>query len=381
MTFHRQHQFIQTYTVLLVVSLLLSMVTPSVYAEANGATTFTNREAELKRGGFVTGSVTGEIVNTSGLESFSINPMFVYVQGAPAPVRINPPRHFESVKFTVHDVADLGPNVRQRVTVIWSEANVNTVSCVNGRELMVAMHADVVPGQTTDAGSASFTGQCHKFHIRKHAWKPDSSAIGYIDSVAAASEIKAKGEATGRDLLNGISTIDLAWSPVDESILYMRTAGGSGLWLSPDGKTAGKQALTKSEGAEDAVWLPDGSGFIYAQGALFLAEVGGDRVQLTPEFFNEAAGRPSISPDGRYVVYERQGLETNFMGTSVLERNLWVIDLQNPMRTWPLTTDGLSGNPAWSQHEPSNPGNGNPGNGDPGPVNPTHHIFLPAVTR
>jgi hypothetical protein len=331
---------------------------------------------ELNRGGFVTGSVTGEIVNTSSLESFSINPMYVYVQGASKPVRINPPRRFESVRFTIHDVADLGPNVRQRVTVIWSEANVTTVSCVNGREFMVAMNADVVPGQMMDAGSANFTGQCHKFHIRKHAWKTDSSAIGYIDSVAAASEIKAKGEATGRDLLKGISTVDLAWSPVDQSILYMRTEGGSGLWLSPDGKSAGKQALPKSDGAQDAVWLPDGSGFIYAQGALFLAEVGGQPMQITPEFFNEAAGRPSISPDGRYVVYERQGLETNFMGTSVLERNLWVIDLQNPMRTWPLTTDGLSGNPAWSQHEPSNPGNG-----DPGPVNPPHQIYLPAVTR
>jgi hypothetical protein len=359
-----------------------------IYPDGSNIRRITNMPSpeELKRGGFATGTVTGEIVNTSGLESYQISPMLVYVQGAPAPTPINPPRRFESVKFTVHNVADLGPNVRQRVTVIWSEAVSGKYGCVNGREFMVAMNADVVAGQTIDAGSANFTGQCHKFHIRKHTWKPDSSAIGYIDSVAAASEIKAKGEATGRDLLSGISTVDLAWSPVNESLLYMRAEDGSGLWLSPDGKSAGTQALVKSEGAEDPVWLPDGSGFIYAQGALFLAEVGGERMQITPEFFNEAAARPSIAPDGRYVIYERQGLEITFMGTSVLSRNLWVVDLQNPMRTWPLTTDGKSGNPAWSQREPSNPSSGNPGGGNPGegnpdPVDPKNRIYLPALSR
>jgi hypothetical protein len=333
---------------------------------------------EMKRGGFATGTVTGEITNISDYGPFSISHMFVYVQGAPAPVPINPPRRFESVRFTVANVADLGPNVRQRVTVIWSEATTTKISCVNGREFMVAMHADVVPGQTMDAGSGNFIGQCNRFHIRKHDWKSDSSAMGYIDSVAAAFEIKAKGEATGRDLLSGIGAIDLAWSPVGESILYMRAGDGSGLWFSPDGKSAGKQALTKSEGAQDAVWLPDGSGFIYAQGALFLAEVGGNPLQITSEFFNEAAASPTISPDGRYVIYERQGLETSMIGTSVLVRDLWVIDLQNPLRTWPLTTGGKSGNPAWSQLEPSIPTNGNP---DPVDPEPTNRIYLPVLNR
>jgi hypothetical protein len=352
-----------------------------IYPDGTNIRRITNMPSpvELARGGFATGTVTGEIVNT--WDSYSIGQMFVYVQGAPAPVRVNPPRRFESVRFTVHNVADLGPNVRQRVTVIWAEASSGTASCINGREIMISMNADVIPGEIADAGSANFLGQCNKFHVRQHAWKPDGSAIGYIDSAATAYEIKAKNEASGRYLLEGIGVIDLAWSPVNESILYMRAENGSGLWLSPDGKTAGTQALTKSEGAQDPVWLPDGSGFIFGQGALFLAEVGGERMQITPDFAHEAAGRPTISPDGRYLMYERQGLETSIIGVSVLVRDIWVIDLQDPKRTWPLTTDGLSGNPVWSQVEPSNPVGENPGGGNPGPGDPKNRIYLPAITR
>jgi hypothetical protein len=104
-------------------------------------------------------------------------------------------------------------------------------------------------------------------------------------------------------------------------------------------------------------------------------------VQITPDFAHEAAGRPTISPDGRYLMYERQGLETSIIGVSVLVRDIWVIDLQDPKRTWPLTTDGLSGNPVWSQVEPSNPVGENPGGGNPGPGDPKNRIYLPAITR
>ncbi|MEI2421282.1 hypothetical protein V6O07_13495, partial [Arthrospira platensis SPKY2] len=84
--------------------------------------------------------------------------------------------------------------------------------------------------------------------------------------------------------------------------------------------------------------MPDGSGFLYVEnGNLFYSSMQGTNIRQLTFFVNEFVHQPSVSPDGNYVVFERQSGEFKL---------LWLMEWDNPTNMWPLAQGRL---PDWSR--------------------------------
>jgi hypothetical protein len=162
---------------------------------------------------------------------------------------------------------------------------------------------------------------------------------------------QATGETLGRELFSAPLTADeLAWSPVDDQILYRNwTVGGDGgIYLTTVGGVAGNR-LVNDGGAlwVTPAWLPDGSGFVYTlDNYIYEYNLSSSQIIALAVFYNEYVANPSPSPDGNYVVFERQTTQ------APLQYDLWIINRANPAEMWPLTEDGKSRDPDWSRQNP-----------------------------
>jgi len=124
--------------------------------------------------------------------------------------------------------------------------------------------------------------------------------------------------------------------------------GGGGIFLTSAGGGAGTRLVDDG----GALWvtparLPDGSGYVYTQDDTLNEYVlsGGQSTTLA-QFYNEYVFNPSVSPDGQYVVFERQTTGTP------IQHDLWILNRGRPAEMWALTQDGRSSNPDWSLQEP-----------------------------
>jgi Tol biopolymer transport system component len=99
-------------------------------------------------------------------------------------------------------------------------------------------------------------------------------------------------------------------------------------------------------------WLPDGSGFVYTiDHQIYHYDLATSQNTLLANFYGDYVFNPSVSPDGRYVVFEWQ------TSLNPVQKDLWIMDRQNPVEMWALTNDGHSTDPDWSRQDPkaSNP--------------------------
>jgi TolB protein len=309
-------------------------------------------KAEIDAGGYQMGTVTGRIQNNYG----SVTTFYVYVEGAQDVVPVDVGEFNDEVGFTVPNVADLGTGLHY-VVFIWSKGT----TCANGREYSAAV-VDVTPGGTVDAGTLQFSGTCGTYDSSAITWKRDGSALG-VDVITPRT-FAASGQAIGTDLFSAPLTADKpAWSPVDDRILYRNwiVSGDSGIYLTTAGGATGTW-LVNDGGAlwVTPAWLPDGSGFVYTVDRQIRQHLfSGNQDTLLAEFYNEYVDNPSVSPDGQYVVFERQSTGTP------TQYDVWVIKRSQPTEMWALTEDGRSYNPDWSRQNP-----------------PTQHtLYLPALLR
>jgi Tol biopolymer transport system component len=156
----------------------------------------------------------------------------------------------------------------------------------------------------------------------------------------------------GTDLFTApLTADDLAWSPVDDRLLYRNwlIGGGGGIFLTSVGGGAGTR-LVDDGGALWVMpaWLPDGSGFVYTQDdTLHEYSLSSGQSGRLAQFYNEYVSNPSVSPDGQYVVFERQTTGTP------IRHDLWILNRGRPAEMWELTQDGRSSNPDWSRTDPT----------------------------
>lgn len=295
---------------------------------------------QIQSGRYKMGKVTGQIYNEYG----NVGSCLLYIQGAKKTISVRP--YFkQTISFTVDEVADLGVGVNQNVILMWS-----SLSCPYGREV-VSVFLDVIPGQTVDIGTIPFHGYCNSYECHHLSWKRDGSEIAFVISGGITQRVKENGSLLG-ELFSSQSAADLAYSPVNNQILYSKHFGRpTGIYMTQPGGGEGTLVVSGQAGfASEPCWMPDGSGLVYRDGAtLYFYHIATQKtVQLTKFSTQvEHAASPSISPDGKYMVFYRMTLPTQATGNKTL-RDLWIMDLHNPARIWQLTKNGRSYAPKWS---------------------------------
>ncbi len=297
--------------------------------------------AALLGGGYPVGTVTGKVRNDYG----SLVSLLLYIQGAQEAVSVPAYSLFSEVNFSVPNVAVLGG--LQYVVFTWGAG-----SDVNCKYYAAAVVAPLA-GQTVDVGTLSFNpATCSTYESEGITWKRDGAELA-VD-VITPRRFQASGQAIGSELFSGPSTANLpAWSPVNDQVLYHYFSfdvGTRGIYLTTAGGGTGAR-LVNDEGAVwvGMAWLPDGSGFVYTlDHKMYLYNLATNTSTLIADFYNEFISNPSVSPDGRYVVFEWQ------TGTANLH-DLWILDRLNPTERWRLTTNGKGMNPDWSRQNPAPP--------------------------
>ena len=303
---------------------------------------------EIQAGGYGKSTVTGRIYNIFG----PVTTFMVYVQGADQPLAsINPGGRGDTVSFTIPNVADLGPGVGQYMVFIWSgqvDSNGDGVpdkNCATGITRANVL-IDVRAGQTVDVGTVQFDGDpaCLQYEASTPVWRPDGGRVGFsLDGVPTS--VDRQGNLGTPFSPGGAGVLQFAWSPTgDGTILY---TGIHGLYRTTEGGGQGTRLPVSGSSKPKAFdWLPDGSGIVYTDGRdLYLYRLGSqESIRLTalnlheyPELvpFGSPVRSPAVSPDGKYVAFERRG-------PGSLGRTVWVLNLQNLAEMWPVTTDNRS---------------------------------------
>jgi hypothetical protein len=308
----------------------------AVAADGSGLRRLTNAPSHDKLGSMAKGAVTVRVQNVNA----SPGPYFIYVSGAAEPQQITLGAG-SSRTLTFSNVADFGAGVEQVVVAI------NGITRWFGSAV-----ADVQSGRTTDAGLLTITAFSGIEHYGADApfWRADGSRVGYFSLPACfLMEVSATPPAgpSQRQLLDPKvfgPTCAADWGPTTataDQLLYLdernyTDKGQVELYrVSETSGTRGQPVVTIGNYTRlvDLRWLPNGSGFLYArQNALtdeainihaydFASRTSRQVTQFTGQFVRRFA----ISPDGRFIVFERV---TALSGPS----DLWVmgVDGSNP---------------------------------------------------
>ena len=303
----------------------------AIGAAGTGLRRLTNAPALDKLGSLAKGSVTVRVQNVNA----SPGPYFVYIAGAPEPQQITlSAGSTRTLTFT--NVADLGPNVEQVVVAI------NGIVRWFGGAV-----ADVRSGQTADAGLLTLTAFSGIEHYGADApfWRADGSRVGYFSLPACfLMEVSATPPMgpSQRQLIDQKtfgSTCAADWGPTAataDQLVYVdernySSRGETEFYrVSETSATRGAPILTLGNYVRlvDLRWLPNGSGFLYArQNALTDEAINIHAYDFTSHttrqvtnFTGQFVRRFAISPDGRFIVFER---------VTALDSpsDLWVVDI------------------------------------------------------
>lgn len=308
--------------------------------------------------------------------------LLVYVEGGTEFVRFTAEPNV-NYTVTLASVADLGPNVRQYVRVFNATPPIGSSNC----HFDVALYADVVPGQSVDAGFISLVVNDYSCaRAFSPSWLADGSGLVYL-----RRQVEAAGAPT-----NDIWRIDAQPVPLQmgESILDMsRYATTDKLFRVVAGPPArGNEMLFLRTGALvtpiflgtlanldaaayidlglcpattckvlDLEWLPDGSGFYLARhedgfsypdagGVIYRFDLASRRGREVIRTRGTAIGAISLSPDGERLAYERaarldEAIDTVRFGPRLqCPCEIWSVDVDGT-NAEPLISDGRA--PAW----------------------------------
>lgn len=324
--------------------------------------------ADMQASGLGRGSVRVSVTNNYNTFTDPISFFRVYIQGAPEWGVLTLPSQSGTTEVTVPNVVDLGTGVMQDIVFLYSSGACGAV------RRYVPGFVDVVAGQTVsvdlafDGTGCGFSGVREATHL---SWKRDGSEIGFL-VVSSPFRISAAGGGPGVPWWQGAGlTTSPAWSPVNNQVLYGRDLVGIQR-IEPDTEQGGTSVVPPQQGGypDYPAWLPDGSGFLYVEsGNLFYSSIQGTNIRQLTFFVNEFVHQPSVSPDGNYVVFERQSGDLKV---------LWLMEWDNPTNMWPLTQGRR---PDWSRVNPSVPSNPTPTSTPVPPEQLTNRVYLPSVTR
>jgi hypothetical protein len=238
----------------------------------------------------------------------------VYVAGADEPQQITlPPGASKTLLFK--SVADFG-KTGQAIVAMY------------GKYRWFMPGVDVQAGRVVKAPAFSITGDgIELLGAFRPAWRSDGSRISYRSGLCTLNSVPANppaGEYIFNPLFGGknpLGTCNWDWGPTPalaNQIIYTENASGdSSIYRITEGGTHPGTKLTTYSDIEyqlllDLHWLPDGSGFLFANQTLmrdssniFRYDFATRKVTQVTRLENEFARRFSISPDGQWIVFER----------------------------------------------------------------------------
>lgn len=241
----------------------------------------------------------------------------------------------DSGQVTFDHVADLGPGVVQPAVAI-----------AGFYRYPGDIAPDVKTGQTVSVPNVwvSRTNEFDALGTGKLTWRSDGSRIGYaMRNCAAVRQISTDPPvgSWGEDLPTVVTGFPclVDWAPVaskaDQFLYYVEVNflvdGVDGIYLASTASTGGGTKVVSSssfnfnstERVYDLKWLPDGSGFLFTMGYVYVntddpdpvctgtcADVfeydfASQAVTQVTRLGDDTARGMSISPDGQYVAFER----------------------------------------------------------------------------
>jgi hypothetical protein len=335
---------------------VVSLYQADLYAIASDGSGFrklTNPpdHSEFKR--FPKGSVTVIVRNDQPpyrQSQASSGVFIVYVAGAEEPQQATvPPGSTKTLVF--NSVADFG-NKAQAIVAMFG----------NYRWFMPGV--DVQAGRMTKAPVFSITGDgIEYFGAYRPIWRSDGSRVSYRTGLCTLGSVPVNppvGEFFSEPLFGGknpLGTCTWDWGPTPalaNQLLYTENASSdSSIYRVTEGGTHPGTKLIPFSDIQyqlliDLHWLPDGSGFLFSNQTLmrdsaniFHYDFASRKVVQVTRLENEFARTFSISPDGKWIVFERAKTIDKDQ-----EADLWIagIDGSN-MRL--LVRNGFE--PSWSR--------------------------------
>ena len=260
----------------------------------------------------------------------------------------------DRVSFSIPDVPVLGnqDSFDQMFVLQYSSGY-----CSMGIEYYPGM--GIVVGDVVDVGTvklfgANCIGLLTANHPHNLSYNHDGNEIGFTYSGLWKVNVNATEEFEITELNppgGGNLNTAFAYSPVDNRYLYTDynlVSGGDRLFLAAEGQEA-ELLIERDINDANPVWLPDGSGFIYAgppddaavsfDDNIFHYDLTTGEKQRLTYFSREQIHELAISPDGRYVLFEFGDYAyTDF----------WILDRLNPVEIWPANENSNCAYPAWS---------------------------------
>src|SRR5687768_11675285 len=239
---------------------------------------------------------------------------FVYVVGADEPQAVTlPPGSSKTLVFK--SVADFGGHAQPVVAMY-------------GSHRWFIPGVDVKAGATVKSPDFGVSGDGYElFGAFRPVWRSDGSRLSYRNGLCLVSTAPAQprpGELVFDKLFAGEHPSGACawdWGPtaaLADQVLYTSNADGDSniLRMREGGAHPGAKLHAFSDAGlqllSDLRWLPDGSGFLYAFpdlayefGNLFRYDFATKRVTQLTKFEGEYARAFDVSPDGRWVVFER----------------------------------------------------------------------------
>jgi WD40-like Beta Propeller Repeat len=289
----------------------------AIQPDGSGFRKLTNPPDRIEFARFPKGSVSVTVSNDQPLykqTQASAGIFIVYVAGADEPQQITvPPGSAKTLVFK--SVADFG-NKAQAVVAAY------------GAFRWFIPGVDVQAGRMVKAPNFSITGDgIEYFGAFRPIWRRDGSRISYRTGVCTLGSVPVNppvGEFSSTSLFGGKSPLGSCtwdWGPtpaLENQLLYTENASGdSSIYRITEGGTAPGTKLVPYSDIEyqillDLHWLPDGSGFLYSNQTLlrdsaniFRYDFNSKKVSQVTRLENEFARNFSISPDGKWIVFER----------------------------------------------------------------------------
>lgn len=323
----------------------------AIRPDGSGFRKITNSPDRAEFGRYPKGSVSVTLRNDQPFyrqSQASSGVFIVNVAGADEPQQITlPPGSTKTVVFK--SVADFG-NVAQVVVAIW------------GKYRWFTTGVDVRASQTAKAPLFSISGDgIELLGAFRPVWRSDGSRVSYRSGVCTLNSVSATptpGDYEYSPLFSGKAPLgSCVWdygptpNTANELIYTENSSGDSSVFrITQGGKHPGEKLITYSDIAYqllfDLRWLPDGSGFLFSNQTLmrdsaniFRYDFASRKTTQITNLQNEFTGNFSISPDGRWIVFERsKSLEEN------REVDLWIMQI-NSGKARVLVRDAFS--PSW----------------------------------
>ena len=325
----------------------------AIAPDGSGFRKLTNTPDRSEYKKFPKGNVTVTVRNdqpTYQQSQASAGIFIVYVVGADEPQQITlPPGSSKTLIF--NGVADFG-------------AKAQAIVAMYGKNRWFIPGVDVQAGRMTKAPVFSITGDgIEYFGAFRPVWRRDGSRVSYRTGLCTLSSVPVNppvGEFVSDPLFGGknpLGSCTWDWGPtaaLENQLLYTFNAGGdSSIYRIAEGGTHPGTKLVAFSDIEyqlliDLHWLPDGSGFLYSNQTLmrdsaniFRYDFASRKVTQVTRLENEFARNFSVSPDGKWIVFERAPTVDKDQ-----EADLWIVGVDGSnMRL--LVRNGFE--PSWAR--------------------------------